>query len=148
MNMNGNPIFENTRYNARTVKALINGTEEEITNEMAVEGILNVVFGSIEGYLEYILENEEEFNHLPDNEYMYVDIHLNQEVSPDLYNEIRFRIEDYGYTIELILDTEEEADYFNDLIKMAEEDETVSKMLDEFSNTVTNFRVSWHTVQS
>lgn len=144
--MKSNPIFENTRYNARTVKALINGTEEEITNEMAVEGVLNVVFGVIEDYVEHILENEDEFKSLPDNKYMYVDIHLNQEVSPDLYNEIRFRIEDYGYTIELILDTEEEADYFNELVKMAEEDETIGKMLDEFSNTATNFRVSWHTI--
>jgi hypothetical protein len=146
--MKSNPIFENTRYNARTVKALINGTDEEITNEMAVEGVLNVVFGVIEDYVEHILENEYEFKHLPDNEYMYVDIHLSQEVNPDLYNEIRYRIEDYGYTIELILDAEEDADYFNELLKMAEEDETVGKMLDEFSNTVTNFRVSWHTVQS
>lgn len=146
--MKSNPIFENTRYNARTVKALINGTDEEMTNEMAVEGVLNVVFGAIEDYVEHILENEYEFKHLPDNEYMYVDIHLSQEVNPDLYNEIRYRIEDYGYTIELILDDEEDADYFNELLKMAEEDETVSKMLDEFSNTVTNFRVSWHTIQS
>lgn len=144
--MRGNPIFENTRYNARTVKALINGTDEEITNEMAVEGVLNVVFGVIEDYVEHILENEYEFKHLPDNEYMYVDIHLSQEVNPDLYNEIRYRIEDYGYTIELILDEEEDADYFNELLKMAEEDETVGKMLDEFSNTVTDFRVSWHTI--
>ncbi len=148
MSMNGNPIFENTRYNARTVKALINGTEEEINNEMAVEGVLNVVFGAIESYVEHILENEDEFKSLPDNEYMYVDIHLNQEVSPDLYNEIRFRIEDYGYTIELILESEEEVEYFNDLLKMAEEDETIGKMLDEFSNTVTDFRVSWHNIQS
>lgn len=144
--MKSNPIFENTRYNARTVKALINGTDEEITNEMAVEGVLNVVFGVIEDYVEHILENEYEFKHLPDNEYMYVDIHLSQEVNPDLYNEIRYRIEDYGYTIELILDAEEDADYFNELLKMAEGDETVGKMLDEFSNTVTNFRVSWHTI--
>lgn len=146
--MNNNPIFENTRYNARTVKALINGTEEELNNEMSVEGVLNVVFGVIGDYVEHILENEGEFKHLPDNEYMYVDIHLSQEIPPNLYNEIRFRIEDYGYTIELILDSEEEVDYFNDLLKMAEEDETISKMLDEFSNTVTNFRVSWHTIQS
>src|SRR5690606_18475293 len=146
--MKSNPIFENTRYNARTVKALINGTDEEMTNEMAVEGVLNVVFGAIEDYVEHILENEYEFKHIPDNEYMYVDIHLSQEVNPDLYYEIRYRIEDYGYTIELILDDEEDADYFNELLKMAEEDETVSKMLDEFSNTVTNFRVSWHTIQS
>lgn len=146
--MNGNPIFENTRYNARTVNALINGTEEEITNEMAVEGVLNVVFGVIEDYVEHILENEEEFELLPDNEYMYVDIHLNQDVSPDLYNEIRFRIEDYGYTIELIMDNEEDANYFNELLEMSEEDETISNMLEEFSNTVTNFRVSWHTIQS
>lgn len=146
--MKSNPIFENTRYNARTVKALINGTDEEVANEMDVEGVLNIVFGVIGDYVEHILENEHEFKHLPDNEYMYVDVHLSQEINPDIYNEIRYRIEDYGYTIELILDTEEEADYFNDLIKMTEEDETVGKMLDEFSNTVTNFRVSWHTVQS
>lgn len=147
---NQDNIFSSTRYNARTVYNLIKGTPEEMIEEVIIEKIINLAFKSIEEHLEDIIENYEHYEDLREEDYMFVDIYVcNDNLDVNIIKELRFRLEDYGYDVNILLEDEAEYKFLNEIVKEAEdnEDEILNQILLEFDDNSRNFRISWYNIK-
>lgn len=138
--MNQENIHKHPRMNARTCLALCKGTPEELVSEMAVELVLDDVCKAIGERLEYILEEEEEIK----DEDLHINVTYHKDLEDEVVIECNARLRDLGYTVQYIVDTQEELDFLQELD--SEEDELISNLLEEMMDTGREFRVSWNQI--
>jgi len=128
-------VYSNPRLNAMTACALSSGSVATLELEAQVELLLNQIFEGIFQQCMDCKDNED----LPFE--AYVEFQKND--SDIIIGEVVERLRDFGYTVQVNCDTQEEVDHLNELSEMSKEDSRLEAMLDEFFHSQRSYVVRW-----
>lgn len=128
-------VYSNPRLNAMTACALSSGAVEVLELETQVEMVLNQIFEGIFQQCMDCKDNED----LPYEAY----IKFQKNDSDLIIGEVVERLKDFGYTVQVNCDTQEEVDHLNELTEMSKEDERIESMLYEFFHSQRSYIVKW-----
>lgn len=141
-------LFKSPRINARTAKTICEGKAEDIEFECTVESLLDSVFYGINARINEVLSQNRDFHGVSKEVVMAVDVTINDLKDRNVFDEVCYRLEDYGYVVQMIVEDEDDSfvEYLNEMTELAQEDEVIAKALDDLRRNVSEFRVSWHTI--
>lgn len=141
-------LFSSPRLNARTAKTICEGKAEDIEFECTVESLLDSVFYGINNRINEVLNQNRDFNGVSKEVVMAVDVSINDLKDRNVFDEVCYRLEDYGYVVQMIVEDEDDSfvEYLNEMTELAQEDEVIAKALEDLLKNVSEFRVSWHTI--
>lgn len=141
-------LFSSPRINARTAKTICEGKAEDVEFECTVESILDFVFYGINSRVNEVLNQTKNFQGVSKEATMAVDVTIEELEDRNVFDEVCYRLEDYGYVVQMIVQDEDASfiDYLNEMTELAQEDEVIAKALEDLLKNVSEFRVSWHTI--
>lgn len=128
-------LFKNTRVNAVMANAMSSGNMELIELEACIESLLDSV-------MKGILEVVEDCKVNPDNPYELV-VKFNDKDSDFIVGEVVARLESLGYMVQVNCESQEEVDHLDSLSELADEDESIDSMLEDFFYSQRDYVIRW-----
>lgn len=136
--METNPIhelFSNTRINAVMANAMSSDNMELIELEACIESLLDSV---MKGILEVVKDCKTN----PDAPYELV-IKFDDKDSDLIVGEVVARLESLGYIVQVNCESQEEVDHLDSLSELADEDESIDNMLEDFFYSQRDYVIRW-----
>lgn len=128
-------LFKNTRINAVMANAMSSGNMEVIELEACIESLLDSV-------MKGILEVVEDCKTNPDAPYELL-VHFDDNDSDIIIGEVVARLENLGYLVQVNCESEEEVEHLDSLSELADEDESVENMLEDFFYSQRDYVIRW-----
>lgn len=133
-----NPVYElfsNTRINAVMANGMSSQNMELIQLEASIESLLDSV-------MKGILEVVEDCKTNTDAPYELI-VQFEETDSDLIVGEVVARLESLGYLVQVNCESDDEVEHLNSLSQLADEDESVNNMLEEFFYSQRGYVIRW-----
>lgn len=133
-----NPVYElfsNTRINAVMANGMSSANMELIQLEASIESLLDSV-------MKGILEVVEDCKTNPDAPYELI-VQFEETDSDLIVGEVVARLESLGYLVQVNCESDDEVEHLNSLSQLADEDESVNNILEEFFYSQRGYVIRW-----
>lgn len=128
-------IYSQPRFNAFTAMSMSQGDEDLLAIEFQVEAIVNDVFGLIHDRVRDCLQNP-----LLNKNIVVTTNHIKSDL---IKMGVLDRINSFGYRVDVVVGSDEEAKHVDEIGEMALEDSSLYDILDDFFYSQDKYIIGW-----